>query len=352
MILGMTYYQICWYFLIYSCIGWCLEVTFHAVSMGLVINRGFLNGPVCPVYGFGMLLLLGVLDWFQGAAGGAVPESCEVLVLYVFGVFFATAVELTAGWLLDRIFHARWWDYSDFPYNFHGYICLKFSLLWGAGAIIVITAVHPVVQTVSAGRIPENWGWPILGICYVMYASDLIVTVAEINGMNRKLAELDRVKRSMRMVSDELTGVIAGGAIRTHTTLDEGRVQAALARAELRDAAGETREKLSSASTATLQAAAGAKAALAEKASAGRKLAGESMDPARWKEKYAALEKKAAGIRDEILRPRFFGTRRLLRAFPDMKHRDYDESIKELRQFLDRFEEEERRRTGGPDKKD
>ncbi len=183
MILGMTYYQICWYFLIYSCIGWCLEVTFHAVSLGLVINRGFLNGPVCPVYGFGMLLLLGVLDWFQGAAGGAVPESCQVLVLYVFGVFFATAVELTAGWLLDRIFHARWWDYSDFPYNFHGYICLKFSLLWGAGAIIVITAVHPVVQTVSAGRIPENWGWPILGICYVMYASDLIVTVAEINGM-------------------------------------------------------------------------------------------------------------------------------------------------------------------------
>ena len=53
----MTYYQICWYFLIYSCIGWCLEVTFHAVSLGLVINRGFLNGPVCPVYGFGMLLL-------------------------------------------------------------------------------------------------------------------------------------------------------------------------------------------------------------------------------------------------------------------------------------------------------
>jgi hypothetical protein len=128
-------------------------------------------------------------------------------------------------------------------------------------------------------------------------------------------------------------------------------VQAALARAELRDAAGETREKLSSASTATLQAAAGAKAALAEKASAGRKLAGESMDPARWKEKYAALEKKAAGIRDEILRPRFFGTRRLLRAFPDMKHRDYDESIKELRQFLDRYEEEERIRTGGPDRK-
>ena len=129
-------------------------------------------------------------------------------------------------------------------------------------------------------------------------------------------------------------------------------IAAALARAELRDAAGETREKLSSATTATLQAAAGAKAALAEKASAGRKLAGESMDPARWKEKYAALEKKAAGIRDEILRPRFFGTRRLLRAFPDMKHRDYDESIKELRQFLDRFEEEERRRTGGPDRKD
>ena len=79
------------------------------------------------------------------------------------------------------------------------------------------------------------------------------------------------------------------------------------------------------------------------------------MDPARWKEswkeKYAALEKKAAGIRDEILRPRFFGTRRLLRAFPDMKHRDYEESVKELRQFLEQLEEEERRRTCGPGRK-
>ena len=315
-----------------------------------------MNGPVCPVDGFGMLLLLSVLDWFREVTGGAVPESCKVLVLYVFGVVFATAVELTAGWLLDQIFHARWWDYSDFPYNFHGYICLKFSLLWGAGAIIVITAVHPVVQTVSAGRIPENWGWPVLGICYIVYASDLVITVAEINGMNRKLAELDRVKRSMRMVSDELTGVIAGSALRTHTTIDEGRVQAALARAELRDVAGETREKLSNASTATLQAAAGAKAVLVGKASAGMKLAEESMDPARWKdnwkEKYAVLEKKAAGIRDEILRPRFFFFFRLLRAFPDMKHRDYDESVKELRQFLDRLEETERGRACRHDRKD
>ena len=165
----MTYYQICWYFLIYSCIGWCLEVTYHAVSLGLVINRGFLNGPVCPVYGFGMLLLLGVLDWFQGVTGGAVPENCRVLVLYVFGVFFATAVELTAGWLLDQIFHARWWDYSEFPYNFHGYICLKFSLLWGAGAIIVITAVHPVVQT-DSGKLGLADPWHLL--CHVCFRSD------------------------------------------------------------------------------------------------------------------------------------------------------------------------------------
>ena len=67
MICGMTYYQICWYFLIYSFGGWALEVVYHAVACGKVINRGFLNGPVCPVYGFGVLSVFAMMNTFQGS---------------------------------------------------------------------------------------------------------------------------------------------------------------------------------------------------------------------------------------------------------------------------------------------
>ena len=66
MICGMTYYQICWYFLIYSFGGWALEVVYHAVACGKVINRGFLNGPVCPVYGFGVLSVFAMINTIQG----------------------------------------------------------------------------------------------------------------------------------------------------------------------------------------------------------------------------------------------------------------------------------------------
>ena len=102
---GMTYFQICLYFLVYSFGGWVVEVIFHAVALGKVINRGFLNGPVCPVYGFGVLSVFALLNTIQ-SGGHQMSEG----MIFVFGFVLATAVELIAGWLLDVCFHARWWD--------------------------------------------------------------------------------------------------------------------------------------------------------------------------------------------------------------------------------------------------
>lgn len=79
MICGMTYYQICWYFLIYSFGGWIVEVVFHAVTLGKVVNRGFLNGPVCPVYGFGVLSVFAVVGSMQ--VGGQTMNNLEIFLL-------------------------------------------------------------------------------------------------------------------------------------------------------------------------------------------------------------------------------------------------------------------------------
>ena len=100
---GFTLYQVFAYFLIYSCIGWCLEVVYAAVTRGKLVNRGFLNGPVCPIYGFGMILVLFALT----------PLQHSILLLYIGGVILPSALELVGGWALYKLYHTRWWDYRD-----------------------------------------------------------------------------------------------------------------------------------------------------------------------------------------------------------------------------------------------
>ncbi len=99
-----------------------------------LVNRGFLNGPVCPIYGFGMIIVLFALT----------PLEDSALLLYIGGVILPSALELVGGWALYKLYHTRWWDYSDFPFNIGGYICLEFCLLWGVGTLVVMRIVHPI----------------------------------------------------------------------------------------------------------------------------------------------------------------------------------------------------------------
>ena len=289
MLAGLSYYQICWYFLGYSFLGWCVEVIYHAVTLGKVVNRGFLNGPVCPVYGFGSLAVF--------ALGNCIsPEGTESLTfwpLFLMGIVLTTSIELLAGWLLDVFFHARWWDYSDNPLNFHGYICLKFSLIWGLGIVFIVRIVHPAMDRLSAGSIDPGIGWPVLVLVYVIWLADLIVTVAIVRGMNEKLENLDKIRADMRIVSDRLSSVLATETIRTANVIQEGQVQAALGKAELKEAAEERRRQLEA--------------------------------------EHAKLQQKRDALADSLTGNPFFGTGRMLRAFPDMKHRKHDELIGRLR---------------------
>ncbi len=227
MIAGMTIYQIFWYFLIYSFAGWCIEVIFHAITVGKVINRGFLCGPVCPVYGFGAISVFAVVDGVlpdifhypaEKLTGG--DDIIGILIVFVCGVALATAVELLAGWLLDVAFHMRWWDYSNEPFNFRGYICLRFSLIWGLACLLVVRVVQPAMANLVL-NIPDLIGWIILGVSYVTLLADFVVTVLIVAGLNKKLEELDEVRRRMSVVSDELSEKLATGTMRAQTTIEE-----------------------------------------------------------------------------------------------------------------------------------
>ncbi|MGX8728803.1 MAG: putative ABC transporter permease [Lachnospiraceae bacterium] len=215
----MTFYQLVWNFLIYSVVGWCVEVIFHALTFHRVINRGFLNGPVCPVYGFGVVVVFGVLNTVTGLLGGrsfgeaiikggtGLPpgKDINIFLLYVIGVVFCTIVELLGGILLDVVYHTRWWDYTDEFLNYKGYICLKFSLLWGLGIVIVVKLVQPLFLGKATELIPESIGWWIAGFFLLIYVVDLIVSALTMFQVNKTLKELDAVRSGMRAVSSRVS---------------------------------------------------------------------------------------------------------------------------------------------------
>ena len=130
-----TVYQLAFFFFIYSFAGWCIEVCCAAIQKRKFVNRGFVNGPLCPIYGSGAVLFAIFL-----------PELKEApFFLFLAGAILASILEFTTGALLEKLFHRKWWDYSDIKWNYEGYVCLPFSLIWGGCAVILNMFLNPLL---------------------------------------------------------------------------------------------------------------------------------------------------------------------------------------------------------------
>ena len=157
---GVDFYHIANWFYIYSFLGWLWETCYVSVRKGKLINRGFINGPLCTIYGCGALAVYLIL----------LPISDNLLLLFVGGVVVATALEYVTAVLMENIFHTSWWDYSDNKFNFQGRICLGASLGWGAFTVILFKVLHPLVESivilypVYVGEI----GICVIGVGYVV----------------------------------------------------------------------------------------------------------------------------------------------------------------------------------------
>lgn len=185
-------YEMLFYFMIYAFFGWCLEVVYQAVEHGKFINRGFLNGPYCPIYGVGVIIVTGALDPIKG----------NIIVLFAGSVILTSGLELVTGYVLKKIFNMQWWDYSDERFNLGGYICLKFSLLWGVACLITVRLIHPAVEGfVSA--FPEYPGAAVLGVFALGFVSDTTVTVMAIVHIKKHFELLEDISSQMRKISDK-----------------------------------------------------------------------------------------------------------------------------------------------------
>jgi len=123
------------FFTLYSFMGWLLETSCVSISEGKFVNRGFLSGPFCPIYGFGTVLIIWSLTILKN-----IPLPAKIML----AILLTTTLEYLTGFLMEKLFKCKWWDYSKEFLNLHGRICLKFSLLWGILAYILIAVIHPL----------------------------------------------------------------------------------------------------------------------------------------------------------------------------------------------------------------
>ena len=157
---GIDFYHLMNWLIIYSFFGWVWETCYVSVKSGKFVNRGFINGPLCTIYGFGAVSVYVILR----------PFSDNLLYLYLGEVVVATALEYVTAVLMESIFHTSWWDYSDNKFNFQGRICLGASLGWGAFTVILFKVLHPFVESivilypVYVGEI----GICVIGVGYVV----------------------------------------------------------------------------------------------------------------------------------------------------------------------------------------
>jgi uncharacterized membrane protein len=236
------FYDLLMFFFIYGFIGWSLEVCYHAIETGKWSNRGFLNGAICPIYGIGVVTILYLLE----------PVSDFGPLLFVGGVVLCSAIELLTGYVMEKIFHQRWWDYSNERFNLKGYICLKFSLYWGIGVVFIVKLVHPSIQNV-VDWIPYDVGAVILIATLMILAVDAVDTFRTIIGINRELETIHEAAAVIRKVSDGISERLFEGTIKAveekeelgqklQSNKEEAELQMALGRAELETKASELKE--------------------------------------------------------------------------------------------------------------
>jgi len=204
-------------------LGWCTVVIYAGANQGIFVNRGFLNGPFCPIYGCGILTVLVIL----------MPLRENLAILFLRSVLLTSAFELVTGFLMEKLFHQRWWDYTEEPFNIGGYICLRFSLLWGAACVLIVDVVHPLILRAMA-FIPDWVSAPLLFIFGAIFMTDIIVTVLTVAKLNQHLHEIDEVAHAIRKVSDTIGTVAADGTIAISETNEKLRADLHDKREELR----------------------------------------------------------------------------------------------------------------------
>ena len=165
-------------FILYSFIGWSIEVFLTLIEKKKFVDRGFLIGPYCPIYGYGMLLIVFLLRNYMD----------NPLVLFILAMVICLVLEYLTSYVMELIFKARWWDYSDKKFNINGRVCLEYAIFFGLGGCIVMYLVHPLVMNIISyfSDMVLLIGGIILLIVYIVDMIISLNTIFKVNGVDFK----------------------------------------------------------------------------------------------------------------------------------------------------------------------
>lgn len=177
-------------FTIYSFTGWVCETIFCSFLVKKFVNRGFLNGPFCPIYGFGAVIL-------QLALGKLAENILNIFIVFFLGTIITTTLEYFTAWLLETMFHAKWWDYSESKFNIKGRVCLLNSCLFGLMSVALIFVILPFVSGLVE-KIPDSIKIIISVILAVYFAADIFLTIKSMRLLNIRLEKISAAFTSIK----------------------------------------------------------------------------------------------------------------------------------------------------------
>lgn len=185
-ILGYSIVDLFLYFIFYSFLGWVMETCYCSICERRLVPRGFLYGPICPIYGTGVLLMILFFT----------PLKSNLVLFYVVAVVVMSSWEYFVAWLLETTTHVKYWDYSHFRFNLKGRICLWVALVWGVLSYVVIFYIHPPVEDLFAD-IPPVLKYTLGSVLLIVLIVDAVFTI-------RHLALVSRLVVGVTSLGEEL----------------------------------------------------------------------------------------------------------------------------------------------------
>lgn len=166
-------------FIIYAFIGWCLEVIYCYYCTGKIINRGFLIGPYCPIYGVGCVLIIILLKRY----------SSDVLALFIMSIVICSVLEYLTSYILEKLFKTRWWNYSNRKFNINGRICLETMIPFGVGGVIIMKVVNPFIVGLL-NKLNDNMLFIVGVVILILFLADNIISFSVVSKIKVSASKL------------------------------------------------------------------------------------------------------------------------------------------------------------------
>lgn len=332
-------------FFFYCFCGWVWESCYVSAKQHHWVNRGFLHGPLLPIYGSGAIIILFV----------TLPVADNLWLVYILGLLAATALEYVVGAVMERLFKVRYWDYTKQPFNLHGYICLTSSIAWGFFSILLVRFVHPPIDRLLH-KLPALLVNPLAGIITAAFLYDTVTSTRAAIDLREVLTKLTEENAELRRLAEKAEAAQARTAeelkaFREKTSLDKYLLQSYLSdeleahRAAKQARRKRRREAVETALRRRVEGKLDILSTIAQSLEKARAALDDGIDPdeealARHRQELedliAAVHRREEQVRTRSIR-RYEAALRVLRGNPTAKAREeLGEAFESLRKLLER----------------